>query len=692
MNTTDQNQSNTRHQTLKIAVLADLHYLAPSLIADTPDYTEHRNSDRKMYNESDAFLKAALKRLAAQDPDVLMIAGDLTKDGERECHEAIAAILEQFARDTGAQVFAAPGNHDINNPDATNFNTPNGKAVPAERTTPAIFGDLYAPECFGATEVKRFVPPEGKLGCGLSYCVRPKPGFTLIVMDTNRYSADATVRGIDENQTAGIFTPKLEAWVLEQTRAAKAQGDTVIGLGHHGFLPHFSMEPKAMPAYLIPEYERISTALADAGMDGVFTGHMHANDIQKMTTEKGRSFFDIETASLICYPSPARIVTVTRREVDGQIRENFDVHTLIHTDAGTFVNPETDETQTVHDMTAYAKQYGFDTNMLETTAVHNLRKFFKYLKTHPDKKAEYHSKIVNAIDGLLVERLHVQDRRMKKAGIHVSVNSQGIEGALDDVIPKLFSLNPDVRDSLLRRTVGAMSRVDVTDGRTILDYTNYIYQRHLAGLDGTPHEDWALHTRDFLAQGGLTDAYTSIFTELVMALAGDYAQTLSVSKILGADGIQKNLNLIPSDGRTPLVDLSAKRGGRLILAVVKWMLPNLIAKRRKDGALLFRPTCTIADLISDLKRNPLSHFALTHVQKRTARGASDVDPALPFALPPAALAALQKGKDQVTAFVTEFADSMGNDTESDQDNDTQFILNCSPLAGDDWFSFQPKEA
>lgn len=691
MKNTVQHPSASGRQTLKIAVLADLHYLSPALIADTPDYTEHRNSDRKMYNEGDAFLRAALKRLAKHAPDVLLIAGDLTKDGERESHEAIAAILEAFARETGAQVFAAPGNHDINNPDATNFNTPDGQAVPAGRTTPDVFGAIYAPERFGADQIARYTPPAGKRGGGLSYSVRPKPGFTIVVMDTARYSADTTVRGLDETQTAGQLTPALEAWVLAQTRAAKSRGDTVIGLAHHGFLPHFSMEPKAMPAYLIPDYARISAALADAGMDGVFTGHMHANDIKKIVTDAGHRFFDIETGSLICYPSPARMVTVSRENSGASLIEHIDVHTLIHTDAGTFLNPETKKNQTVHDMTAYAKQYGFDTNMLETTAVHNLRKLFAYLKTHPEKRAATHAKIVTAVDDLLVKHLCVQDRRFKKAGIRVSVNRQGIGEALDDILPKLFSLDPEVRDALLRRTVGAMSRVDVTDGRTILDYTNYIYQRHLAGLDGTPHEDWALHTRDFLAEGGLTDAYTEIFIDLLTALAGDFAQTLSLTGILGADGIQNNLNLIPSDGRTPLVSLSAKRGGRLILALVKWLLPSLIEKRQ-GGALIFRPACTIADLIADLKRNPLSRHILNRVRKRTAKNTVDADPALPFALPPAAQAAFQRGKDQVTAFITEFADSMGNDTDSSQDNDTRLIYDDTVFPGDDWFPLKPRQA
>ena len=47
-------------ETLKIASLSDTHYLSPTLIKDTEDFTTHLNSDRKMFAESDAFVNALL--------------------------------------------------------------------------------------------------------------------------------------------------------------------------------------------------------------------------------------------------------------------------------------------------------------------------------------------------------------------------------------------------------------------------------------------------------------------------------------------------------------------------------------------------------------------------------------------------------------------------------------------------------
>lgn len=112
--------------------------------------------------------------------------------------------------------------------------------------------------------IASFVPAEGKQGGSLSYAARPKDGFTILSIDSARYSADNTDSGIDEHETSGNVGPELEAWVVEQIQAARQRGDTVIGLQHHGMVPHFSMEPDLLPMYLVNDYERVAAVYADA--------------------------------------------------------------------------------------------------------------------------------------------------------------------------------------------------------------------------------------------------------------------------------------------------------------------------------------------------------------------------------------------------------------------------------------------
>lgn len=164
-----------------------------------------------MFAESDAFLNALLNTVKQDDPDVLLISGDLTKDGEKESHEALAEKLEKFEEETGTQVYIAPGNHDLNNANAMNFNTEDGVAVPDGRTSQKDYKEIYGDLVYNDDSVvAAFTPAEGNQGGGLSYVARPKDGFTIISIDSARYSADNTDSGKEEHETSGAISADLE--------------------------------------------------------------------------------------------------------------------------------------------------------------------------------------------------------------------------------------------------------------------------------------------------------------------------------------------------------------------------------------------------------------------------------------------------------------------------------------------------
>lgn len=374
--TVPENKAETK-QELKIATLSDTHYLSPDLIKDTDDFTKALNSDRKVFVQSDAFLKKHLEKIKEEKPDILLISGDLTKDGELECHQALAKILENFEKETGIMVFICPGNHDLNNKNGKNFNTPNGKAVDAGRTTQAKYRKIYKKLIYddpAVTDV--YTPPAGRKAGGLSYVARPKKGFTLISIDSARYSADNTESGEDEHETSGQVSKDLRNWVVGQIKAARERGDTVIGMEHHGMIPHFSMEPDVLPMYLVNDYEDISREYANAGMSYIFTGHMHANDVTSMKTDAGNTMYDIETGSVLTYPSPDRIMTLKRTIKSGKsentVSETLEYDTNVHLNAGTYYNAQTGKNDTISDMTEYERPRGITEEMLPTAASEQL--------------------------------------------------------------------------------------------------------------------------------------------------------------------------------------------------------------------------------------------------------------------------------------------------------------------------------
>ncbi|MEI3160684.1 MAG: metallophosphoesterase [Oscillospiraceae bacterium] len=202
-----------------------------------------------------------LERVRADKPDILLVSGDLTKDGEQECHAALAKQLQQLQQDIpGLKIYVINGNHDIRNYNAKNFNTADGKAVPATRTDPEDFKRIYDFVYSDPTVIATFTPAEGNKAGGLSYVARPADGYTLIVIDTGRYSSDNTSTG-EMSTRRRRHQCRSGAWVIDQIKAAKARGDVVIGLQHHGLVAHFDVQPTILPMYLVNGYERLSRSM-----------------------------------------------------------------------------------------------------------------------------------------------------------------------------------------------------------------------------------------------------------------------------------------------------------------------------------------------------------------------------------------------------------------------------------------------
>lgn len=441
---------------LRIAVMSDLHYLSPDMIADTEDFEHAFNSDRKLLKESSSVLREMLERVRADKPDILLVSGDLTKDGEQECHAALAKQLQQLQQDVpGLKIYVINGNHDIRNYNAKNFNTADGKAVPATRTEPEDFKRIYDFVYSDPTVLATFTPAEGNKAGGLSYVARPVEGLTVIAMDTCRYSSDNTSNGDDEHETSGAISADLEKWVIEQTAAAKARGDLVIGLEHHGLVPHFDVQPTILPMYLVNGYERIAQEYADAGMSVVFTGHMHAVDIAAMTTKAGNTFYDIETGSALTYPCPVRFVDLRRSTVGGETNTYMSVSTKTHIGPIHYTDPATGVAYVIDDLTEYAREFGFTTDMLKTVAGDFVKSFFgKYLPndTWPV------TKIIANIDQII-----------------------------DDV-----------------------AAVPIAEGNNLLDFANWIYRCNLAGEDDGNYPAWVQSGIDQLKSGALLDQVLDI--------------------------------------------------------------------------------------------------------------------------------------------------------------------------------------
>ena len=289
------------------------------LIANGSAFQTYLAGDRKLLAESAAIDKSAIDAVVAQQPDILLVSGDLTKDGEYVSHIAVSNLLARMAA-SGTKVFVIPGNHDVNNANALSFN--GSITTPVPNVTPNQFSSIYAP--FGYNQAIAKDPNS------LAYVAEPAPGLWLLCMDSCQYSPG-------QDPTEGSFTPQRLSWITNELALARANGKVVIGMMHHGLMEHFPGQKTLFPEYVVDNYQTLAPLFASYGVKVVFTGHFHAQDVVQGTFN-GNTIYDIETGSTVTYPCPYRLIDLM---LNGQFAITSHRITVVNYNLGSAPNFQT---------------------------------------------------------------------------------------------------------------------------------------------------------------------------------------------------------------------------------------------------------------------------------------------------------------------------------------------------------------
>ena len=297
---------------VKMAIISDLHVMAPQLLVnDGIAFQEYLNRDRKMLRESPEILDTLINGILEEKPDIVLVTGDLTKDGELMSHHLVAKQLQRLV-EADIQVLVVPGNHDINNPDA--------KIYDGEHTTPADtisrtdFADIY--RNMGYDEQSRRDPDT------LSYCRDVTPELTILAIDAcmdrlNTFVSRGDAR--DHCKTSGRLEASTQQWLINQVSQATTAGKRVIAMMHHHLVPHFHMEDTLAAPYMVDDAGQLCQRLIDAGVHVIFTGHLHISDIGQISVQQGK-MIEIATAAAVGYPSQWRIASCNTHSGKLQLR------------------------------------------------------------------------------------------------------------------------------------------------------------------------------------------------------------------------------------------------------------------------------------------------------------------------------------------------------------------------------------
>ena len=579
-------------QSLKIAHISDTHYFAPELVnTKNPDYIKYMKTEQKLFAESGAIVDEAFNQMVKDEPDVIVVTGDLTKDGEYESHKKFAKKLETLraalrAKGQNPKIYVINGNHDINNSLAEDFSEKNSTKK-SRKTTPEEFKDIYKNVTYN-NEVEMYTN-ETKQG-GLSYVARPKEGFTIIAADVCKYTPDATSTKTNEHETGGKVSEDLLRWIEEKTAEAKKRGDVVFVIQHHSIVPHFTMEPTLAKDFLVDNYKEAGIRYAKAGIKHVFTGHVHANDIaQLQNIDYGKDFElnDIETGSTATYPCPFRFITLTndiKNQTElAQITTRYVKNIDYKDENGNYIT----------DAKEYASKNNIDEEFLELMAKEYIDPYLNKIKSYPQGLEGFINDLIGQSKGMKnfnikdfaidiiksslpqnenealekqfasTDNSHISAKIFYEPGknrirvkgsttaynnnlewFDVSITDEAIKKTFDDVIKtteEKIIKDPKAIYKLVDELVPTILQYKVAPGHTLKEMANIIVQSNQDGTDSNQPQ-WindVLENSDELVDGLLSKIIDKAYPILTDDILSNY--TINAGKII-SPSFGKDLN------------------------------------------------------------------------------------------------------------------------------------------------------
>lgn len=274
----------------RIAIIADLHHFSETLTDGGKAYRLRASSDQKCLAESGAIIDSAFSKIAESDCDAVLIAGDLSNDGEKVAHDEMLVKLNRLAEKK--KVFVVFSTHDwCCNGDAKRYEGDNSyKDV--ETVTADYLRNFY--KDFG--ENQSYDTYKNEIGA-VSYAVNLSNKVRLISLNDDK----------NGEGKAGYCNEHFE-WILKQVKDAKNNGETVIVMEHHLVLPHISRLVNG--GQMIGDADERAEALAQAGVDFIIVGHSHMQRTTKYTAKNGNVMHQINAGALCGHPSPITTLTI----------------------------------------------------------------------------------------------------------------------------------------------------------------------------------------------------------------------------------------------------------------------------------------------------------------------------------------------------------------------------------------------
>lgn len=268
-------------------VVTDTHYFETSLGVSGKAYDEYMKGQQKGMRENQGAVRAAFEAIAAdREISTVIIAGDLTQNGEYESHVSLVKDLKKL-KESGKRILLITALHDYTE-------APKAYAGDVRITVKGTKKEELWPwyDEFGYSEaIERHERTH-------SYVAQLGDGLRLLAINCDG------VKG----KIHGVIDDEQLEWIALQAEAAKKCGDRIIAMEHYPLVPQ-------QPIFgiigdcVLKNWESRASFLADHGINLIFTGHMHAQSVKRFTSENGNSIVDVQTSAVCGYPAMYRKVS-----------------------------------------------------------------------------------------------------------------------------------------------------------------------------------------------------------------------------------------------------------------------------------------------------------------------------------------------------------------------------------------------
>lgn len=475
-------------QYLDVTVMSDVHFVSQKIFT-VDNYSYYENED-KMEHISEAIFNSAADEVIASAPDYLLISGDLTERGDRLSHEELAKVLKRIEA-AGVSVFVINGNHDL----PTNYSQLDKKIDFNE------FKEIYAD--FGYNEaVSVFYG-------SLSYSANLGKTHRLIAIDNIGYYYD--------KQGEVYKTPmgeRQKQWIEEQIELCKTDKRIPVIMSHVPFKDHF---PKSVADMRDSDaYLTMAEYFADNGANYAFTGHLHLQDVKKVTSDLGNDFYDIGNPSMIHYPCSYSSVKLSKNGVDISEVRNDSVDEKYLCD----VTPERIKEELKQGLQSYAVKHMRQEIITAVEKLDTGSGLFGEIISEGGDRAEAVKIAVKAAKLTLSSPIYMKDEKDGEISMERVMKTYGVD------IPSIEYKT--VYEASTVYAASVFSGDDALDGKPEFDMIKFVFYYLMYNLNAVSDEFAVINPSvpinidvEKLVTTGKLECYDSGIVPFVLSLLGD---------------------------------------------------------------------------------------------------------------------------------------------------------------------------